>query len=65
MKKNIRMLVGVIAHPFKALIFKISGQRYKYTNLERNARNRAYMKASERQVFLASLTGTPIHEKYI
>lgn len=65
MKKSIRILVGIILHPFKALIFNVSGKREYYTRLAANARNRAYIKALERRMYLSSLTGTPVHEIYV
>ena len=65
MKKSIRMLMGIFLHPFKALIFKVSGKRKYFTMLAANARNRAYIKAFERRMYLSSLTGTSVHEIYV
>ena len=59
------MFMGILLHPFKALIFKVSGEREYYTRLASNARDRAYIKALERRMYLSSLTGTPVHEIYV
>lgn len=58
MKKNIRMIRGVLLHPFKALCFRLSGGVGKYHSLQVKADLRAKEKAFYRSLFLSSLTGT-------
>ena len=57
MKKNIRMIKGVLLHPFKALHFVISGKRKDYTILQGRAEKRAKEKAFYRSLYMNSLTG--------
>lgn len=58
MKKNIRMIKGVLFHPFKALYFVFSGKRKDYTILQERAETRAKNKAFYRSLYLSSLTDT-------
>ena len=58
MKKNIRMIKGVILHPLKALYFVISGKRKDYTILQERAEIRTKNKAFYRSLYLSSLTNT-------
>lgn len=57
MKKNIRMIKGIILHPFKALYFVISGKRKDYTILQERAEIRAKNKAFYRSLYMNSLIG--------
>lgn len=59
--KNIRMLKGIILHPFKALFFRLSGGASKYDILSIRANYRRENKAFERKIYLSSLTGTNIN----
>jgi len=60
MKKNIRMIKGIILHPFKALCFVISGKRKDYFILHVKAEFRAKNKAFYRYLYINSLTGIRI-----
>lgn len=60
MKKNIRMLVGIISRPFKALIFHIKGGASQYDGLKKRAIQRAEEKAFYRNIYMASVTNTKI-----
>lgn len=58
MKKNLRIIKGVLLHPFKALYFVYSGKRKDYTILQEQAEIRAINKAFYRSLYLSSLTDT-------
>lgn len=60
MKKNIRMLVGIISHPFKALLFRLNGGMSQYDGLKKRAIQRAEEKAFYRNIYMASVTNTKI-----
>ncbi len=55
MKKNIRILVGIISHPFKALIFHLNGGMSQYDGLKKRAIQRAESKTFYRNIYMASL----------
>lgn len=59
--KNLRLLKGVILHPFKSFIFHLSGGANKYDILAKKADYRQQEKAFERKIYLSSLTGTNIN----
>ena len=59
--KNIRMLKGIILHPFKALLFRLAGNGKQYDILSIRANYRRENKAFERKIYLSSLTGTNIN----
>ena len=61
MKKSIRMLLGVILHPFKLVLFAIRGGAAQYENLTRRANNRTRTKQIDRCIYMSSLTNTPIY----
>ena len=61
MKKNIRILVGVILHPFKLVLFAIRGGVAQYENLTRRANNRTRTKQIDRCIYMSSLTNTPLY----
>ena len=54
------MLVGVISHPFKALIFHLKGGASQYDGLKKRAIQREEYKASCRCMYMASVTHTII-----
>lgn len=58
MKKNLRIIKGIILYPFKSLYFRLSGGMDKYHSLQIRADSRAKEKAFYRSLFLSSLTGT-------
>lgn len=60
MKKSISMLVGIISHPFKALIFHLKGGAKQYDSLKKKAIQRAENKAFYRCIYMASVTHTKI-----
>jgi hypothetical protein len=60
MKKSIRMLVGVISHPFKALISHLKGGASQYDGLKKKAVQREENKALYRSMYMASVTNTKI-----
>lgn len=60
MKKSIRMLVGIISHPFKALLFRLNGGMSQYDGLMKKAIQRTENKALYRCVYMASVTNTKI-----
>lgn len=60
MKKSIRMLVGIISHPFKILIFHLNGGMSQYDGLKKRAIQREENKAVFRSIHMASLTHTKI-----
>lgn len=60
MKKNIRMLVGIISHPFKALISHFKGGDSQYDSLQKQAVQREENKALYRSMYMASITNTKI-----
>lgn len=59
--KNIRMLKGIILHPFKALFFRLSGGANQYDILSIRANYRRENKAFQRKIHLSSLTKTDIN----
>ena len=60
MKKNIRMLVGIISHPFKSLLFHLNGGMSQYDDLMKKAVQREENKAFYRNIYMASVTHTKI-----
>ena len=60
MKKSISMLMGIISHPFKALIFHLNGGMSQYDGLKKRAIQRAENKAFYRNIYMASVTNTKI-----
>ena len=61
--KDIRMLLGVIVHPFKALYWTILQRGKDYDVLKNRAQFRQEMKASERALYMATITRTKLNFK--
>lgn len=59
--KHIRMLKGIILHPFKALLFRLAGNGKQYDILSIRANYRRENKAFQRKIHLSSLTKTDIN----
>ena len=60
MKKNIRMLSGILLHPFKGLIFRLNGGANQYNSLQKKAIMRAENKAVYRNMYMSSVTNTKL-----
>lgn len=54
------MLMGIISHPFKALLFRLKGGASQYDGLKKRAIQRAENKALYRSMYIASVTNTKI-----
>lgn len=59
--KNLRMISGIILHPAKMVFFYLNGGASRFDILKWRANDRNMCKASERRLYMASLTHTPIN----
>ena len=60
MNKNLRLIKGVVLHPFKMLCFKLNKEREHYNIvLSNRARYRKEDKQRQRALYMSSLTNTP------